>query len=704
MKKYLNVSFLLNFITISTFGFLFLDSFFYFGFCQKHFLINSRYFLIFYLILISIFFIFKKISISPIIIKLNKIFFPISLSISIFFTYLEKINYTNFVYTYLHLDPINFLYLPFLSGLIICIYNYQFFKKNFYYLIPLIATYLIQSLSFSLGFRINILPTLMAIIINYFLWLIILFLLTSFFKKRYLSLIVFSSFFSILTLINRYKIKFLNHFFTINDINLVKELNNFLPSAIKQLGFKEILILIGIILLLISLMVVLKKKLKTKNPSFKIRSILFIVSTFVLIFPVIFPNQFKQIIKNFKIDVSIANPIDNCKNNGILFCFYDDFKNIRNPPPKDYNQQSINQIYSNIEKDLPSSREVPEHSEGSGFKPNIIVILSEALWDATQLPEVKYSQDPIKNIRADIKSTFISPVFGNMTANVEFGLLTGLSNYFLNGSVPYSQSVRQSMPSLFTAFKDEGYLTTAIHPFYASTYNRPTVYKYFGLDKFISIEDMSEYENAGPYVSAKSFTQEILKQFNSTDQSQFIFALSMQNHFPFESNRFPNHKIEIKSSLEPDNKDVLQTYIDGINLSDEYYAFLKQEIIKSKKPTIVIVFGDHLPLLNSDFDIYKKTGFDINNQTKMHSTPIAAFANFQTNFDFPKEMSPNFLSLEILKSANILPKYQFAYLKSISNTSTVLNLNIPNKFTPDQLENYELIQYDLLFGKQFLLK
>lgn len=697
MKKYLNISSLLNLITIPAFGFLLLDSIFYFGFSQKHFFINSRYFLLFYLFLISILYIFKKTSISPILIKLNKIFFPIILLISILLIYLEKFNYTNFVYTYFHLDPISFLYLPFLSGLIICIYNYQFFKKRVYYLIPLIATYLTQLLSFNIGFKINILSTLIAIIINYFLWLIILFLFTSFFKKRFTSSIIFLIFFSIFTIINRYKIKFLNQFFTINDIRLVKELNNFLPSVIKQINFKEILVLVGIIFLIIFLMIALKKKLKTKNPPLKTRFILFIVPIFILIFPIIFPNQFKQIIINLKIDIDISNPINNCKNNGILFCFYDDFKNLKNPAPKKYNQQTIDQIYFNIKSNNLKSEKIKS-------KPNIIIILSEALWDATQLSEVKYSKDPIKNIRANIKSTFISPTFGNMTANVEFELLTGLSNFFLKGTVPYSQAIRQNLPTLFTAFKDKGYLTTTIHPFYASMYNRPQVYKYFGLDKFISIEDMSGYENAGPFISDKSFTQEILKQFNSTDQSQFIFALSMQNHFPFETNRFPNHEIKIKSSLNADDENILQTYIDGINLSDQYYASLKQEIIKSKKPTIVILFGDHLPLLNQNFDIYKKAGFDINNQTKMHSTPIAVFANFKTNFDFPKEMSPNFLSLEILKYANIIPKYQFAYLKSIADISTILNLTIPPKFTSNQLKDYELIQYDLLFGKQYSLK
>ncbi|MDD4027437.1 MAG: sulfatase-like hydrolase/transferase, partial [Candidatus Shapirobacteria bacterium] len=198
--------------------------------------------------------------------------------------------------------------------------------------------------------------------------------------------------------------------------------------------------------------------------------------------------------------------------------------------------------------------------------------------------------------------------------------------------------------------------------------------------------------------------KEILKLLNSTDQSQFIFALSMQNHYPFEDDRFPDHKIEIKSSLKDINKKILQTYTEGINLTDESYLILKNELIKIKKPTIVVLFGDHLPLLNSNLDIYKKTNFDIYDQTKMHSTPITVWANFKTNLNLPKEISPSFLSLEILKLANITPKYQFAYLNSISSSSNVLSQSIPLKFNSDQLKKYELVQYDLLFGKQYGIK
>ncbi|MFA6361792.1 MAG: LTA synthase family protein, partial [Candidatus Shapirobacteria bacterium] len=300
--------------------------------------------------------------------------------------------------------------------------------------------------------------------------------------------------------------------------------------------------------------------------------------------------------------------------------------------------------------------------------------------------------------------TFVSPSFGGGTANVEFEFLTGLSNYFLNNASPYSQTIKKSLPSLFTLFKDKKYLTTVIHPFFVSMYNRQTVYKNFGLDNFITIEDMPNYETAGPYVSDEYFNKEILKQLNSTDQSQFIFALSMQNHVTFKANRYSEHPITFKSSLNSNDQEILQSYVDGINLTDHSYAFLKQELSKSKKPTIIFFFGDHLTFLDSNYNIYKETGFNINDENKKRHTPLAVWSNYKTDINLPQNISPNFLSLEVLKSANITPKYQFSYLNSLISSGTVLNQKLPNKFTSEQLKDYELIQYDLIFGKQYSLK
>lgn len=699
MKKFLTPSNFLNLLTLVTSGCLLLDSIFYFGFSQKHFYLNSKNLLIFYLAFTLFLFIFKRITISKTLNKLNKILLPLILIAASLFHYLEDTNYVNFVYTYFHINPANFLTLPLLSSFIFYLNNPKYFKKHLFFLIPLFSLIVSQVFSFSLGFRVNILSNLKAYYINYFLWLVIWIFCTSLFKKRSNSIILFLSIFSFFTLVNRFKIKYLNLFFILGDLLLVKYNSQYLSEVFFQLKILESVGIILFLLLLTYLFIFIKKKSTLINPPFKFRIILFFISGFLITYPAFFPSQFKKLLQQLKIETYVWGPIENCKNNGILFCFYDDIKNITNPPPTNYSQETINQIYSNIvsNSETLSSEKI--------INPNIIIILSEALWDVTQLPETKFSQDPIPNIRKDIKSTLISPTIGAATANVEFELITGFSNFFLNGVIPYSQAVRKDIPTLFTAFKDNGYQTTTIHPYFAAMYNRPQVYKNFGLDNYISMEKMDNPKYAGPFISDLTLTDEILKQYHSSTTPQFIFALSMQNHYPFETDRFSSHDIKVNTSLSADNKNILQTYTDGINLSDKAYQTLKNEIAKSDRPTIIILFGDHLPLLNPGLKLYQDANYDTSDQFKIRSTPITVWSNFDPKINITqKYLSPSFLGLEILKMAQLKPKYQFSYLQSIALTDTVLQTNITPKFTPKQLSDYELVQYDLIYGKQYSLK
>lgn len=572
--------------------------------------------------------------------------------------------------------------------------------------LPFIFSYLCQRLSIGRGYEFNIINPYV-VILNFILWAAVFALFLGIFKKNYQAVFFYLLFFIIFSIANRYKIKVLNLPLKINDLTLGTQAIDFIAPIIEHTNLKkELMASFGF--LFVSLLF-LKHFFKSQIKKINIRLIFILFSLIIITLPTLRPQLFDKILAQTNITFHAWDAAENCRNNGVLLCFDYDQKYLKFPEPLNYNQTKINQIYSDLEN-RPVKGGVPIYRDG-GFKspedlkPNIIIILSESLWDATQLSTIKYSQDPIKNIRSDIKSNFISPSFGGETANVEFELLTGLSNYFLPpSSYPYTQYIKKPIPSIFTLFKDQGYSTTAIHPYSPWFYNRQSIYKFLGVDKFTNLSNMTGYQNAGPFVSDKSFVQEILNQLNSTNQPQLIWAVSIQNHAPYEPNRFSNNQITFKSNLDSNDNLILQSYVNGINLSNESYSVLKKELTKTKKSTIVFLFGDHLPFLGDNFDIYKKTNFEITNEVKMHTTPLATWSNYKTNISLPQKISPSFLSLEILKAANITPKYQFSYLESISSTDTILNQKIPTKFTPDQLKNYELIQYDLIFGKQYFLK
>lgn len=701
----------LNLFTITTVLLVLSNVILYSGFVKKHFFVSLRQIIFFYLITIILFSLFKRYSFAKKTIKINRIILPIAILISLILIFIEQNTYPNFVFSHFHIHPQTLFYLPLISLSIFIFHDWKWSKsKTLLIITPLVSTYLSQYIfsgkffDFKLldfNFLVYNLPNFRTIVINYLLWLSLLLFSIFIFKKRYQSFIFYLIFLSLFSLINHYKNNLWGTPLVISDTNLVGDLIKFIPSLISGTNIKD-----GLVIGTISLFIIfyfLKKFLNQNNPPIKKKFPLIIIPILIFLFPIFFPKHFQQTITKLKIETYIPNPIDNCYVNGVLFCFYNDFKNVNPPTPKNYNQQTIQQIYTNLNS-LPSLREVTENSEVSGFKsPNIIIILSEAFWDPTLLPQVTYSQDPIANVRKDIKSTFISPSFGGGTANVGFELLTGLSNYFLNGISPYSQAIKKPLPSLFSLFKDQGYLTTAIHPFYASAYNRKSVYKKLNLDNFITIEDMKDLQYAGPFVSDSYFNQQLINQLNTTTQPQLIFGLSMQNHVVFKPNRYSDHQIKIKSNLNQNDQDVLQSYVDGLYLTNTDYLQLKNTLNQIKKPTILIFFGDHLTSLGNGTDIYQKAGFDTNDKIKMHSTFVTAWSNFNQKFNFPSQISPNFLSLEILKLANIQPKHQFKILNNLAQTDSVISNSIIPKFSSQEISDYELIQYDLLSGKQYTL-
>ncbi|RVC19245.1 LTA synthase family protein, partial [Mesorhizobium sp. M7A.F.Ca.AU.002.02.1.1] len=177
-------------------------------------------------------------------------------------------------------------------------------------------------------------------------------------------------------------------------------------------------------------------------------------------------------------------------------------------------------------------------------KPDIIIVMSESFWDPTKLPGVTITPDPIPNVRALRSGSMFSPEFGGMTANIEFEALTGFSNAFLPaGSIPYQQYVRTPTPSLATFLKSQGYRARAIHPGTNWFWNRGAVYADFGFNDFKSEETLPPMQKRGPLASDAAMTDEIISEADASEEPVFFFAVSLQNHGPYEPNRYysPTH-------------------------------------------------------------------------------------------------------------------------------------------------------------------
>lgn len=385
-----------------------------------------------------------------------------------------------------------------------------------------------------------------------------------------------------------------------------------------------------------------------------------------------------------------------------------DYKKYVYSKPQDYSYESMAALSQELESSKPVSGSITQ-------KPNVIVIMSESYWDPTQLKGITFSQDITKNLRKLQKGVIASPAIGGGTANTEFEALTGLSMYFLNpGVVPYNVYLRRETPSIASVFKDNGYRTIAVHPNQGSFYNRDKVYKFFGFEDFIDIKGFDHQEDAkGPHVSDEKVIDKILDVMKTEDTPCFIFAVTMQNHDPY-LDKYKNLEVIAQSDkLNEKEINIFSGYAQGIYDADRSLGKLIDALSKEETPTLVYFFGDHLPRLGSLQDLYdicnKLNPFEnkiINKDTLwVYQTPFAAWSNFMEIPPPTGPISPIQIANTILKDSHVSYPSYFTILERLQAELPVLHkeseatVDVNNPLVSD----YWSIQYDLLFGDQYLL-
>ncbi len=354
-------------------------------------------------------------------------------------------------------------------------------------------------------------------------------------------------------------------------------------------------------------------------------------------------------------------------------------------------------------------------------KPDIIVVMSESFWDPTQLPGVAISPDPVSHVRALQSGTMFSPEFGGMTANIEFEALTGFSNAFLPaGSIPYQQYVRAPIPSLATFLKSEGYEARAIHPGTNWFWNRANVYADFGFDDFKSQETLPPMQLRGPLASDASMTDEIIKEADATEEPFFFFAVSLQNHGPYEPHRYSDTTHTVQAPISQWARDSLLSYAEGAADADKSLERLIEWAKNRKRPTVIAFFGDHLPPLGP---VYVETGFLKDNVAprretadKMqlhHETPLIVWSNRSGPVKDLGAVSPAFLPYQILKTAGITHPYYTGFLGDLQKRYNVVDRNMllkpdgqsvmdwsRQKQVDPAVRDFRYLQYDMMFGKR----
>ncbi|MCL2574128.1 MAG: LTA synthase family protein [Defluviitaleaceae bacterium] len=321
-----------------------------------------------------------------------------------------------------------------------------------------------------------------------------------------------------------------------------------------------------------------------------------------------------------------------------------------------------------------------EIADGSNnVQPNVIIIMSEAFMDPTVIYNLDFYPDPVSNFRRltqnHISGDLVVPVFGGGTANTEMEFLTGSPQFFMGSAyyVPFNNVGRYFFRDTQTAmpwlFRLNGYHTVAIHPFTRYFYNRNVVYDRLGFNNFIAYEDMEDPVYKGLFVSDEFFTDEIISQILLAEQANeplFLFGISMQNHWEYWGSKYYGWMQDVFSSspyLTQDELDRVDSFAQGIYDADKQLGRLIDFIESRDTPTIVVFFGDHLPILGYHSDrFFEGLGYisdqrpemwNEDDRRKMFTLPYLVWNNFTTTDEDWGTISTYFLAAQTLHHSGI---------------------------------------------------
>lgn len=539
--------------------------------------------------------------------------------------------------------------------------------------------------------------------------------------KVFLSMILTSCTLVILGIVNYLKLIFRGDPLYPSDFTQIMHMQSVIPMVMDYFSWSYIFVIILSIVACIVAGIYMRRYIQNVKTHLGIRALLVVGSIFVLYAYGNFANTFmNKVFQKSGVDFVLWDQNENYASNGFVLGFISNLDTTVMEKPKNYSKENMLQIANDIKKQYSGNIGSQKKKE----KPNIIFVMSESFWDPTKATNLSFSEDPVPNLHHYIENfpggQTISPTFGGNTANVEFEALTSYSMSLLKpGSIPYQQVItnKKEIPSIPTALKKEGYYTSAIHSFGRTFFKRDDVYKVLGFDKFNAADTMENVDVDGDYISDLAMSKEIIAELEKQKQPTFIHAVTMQNHFPFTEGRFGENLIEISGLENEESKGELETYTEGLRRSDEALQYLIEQLDNLDRPTLLVFFGDHLPSLGTNKSFYKENGYITNEKTPnerlaMAQTPLLMYANFDMPNDNLGVVSPIYFSNLIFDYAGLNKSLFYQFLSEFYKEIPVLrdelkvdkNGEVINDLTKKQkemLEQYKILQYDLLVGNQY---
>lgn len=389
-----------------------------------------------------------------------------------------------------------------------------------------------------------------------------------------------------------------------------------------------------------------------------------------------------------------SNIAQGYRENGFVYGFSSSVLGIGMSKPEGYSEEKVQEYMTegvgvSSAAILASTEKEVETTAASLVRPNIVLVLLESFVDPDEVNFLECSEDPVPNFHKlynNYSSGHLTvPVIGAGTSNTEFEVLTDMSmEYFGTGEYPHKTILKKTdCESIASDLDKLGYGTHVVHNNGGNFYSRANAFSMMGFDSFSCKETMNiqEYTPLNTWATDHILVNETKKAMDATvDQADFVYTITVEAHGDYpEEKVVTNPAILVSGAEDEGSNNAWEYYINQIHKVDQFIGDLTQMLEKRGEPTMVVMFGDHLPTMDLE-EKDMKTG-------SLFQTKYITW----NNYGLPKkdaDLTAYQLMAEITDQVGI-------------HTGTMFTFTQNQKNNADYHSGLEMLQYDLLYGKRY---
>ena len=501
----------------------------------------------------------------------------------------------------------------------------------------------------------------------------ITFLIVYLVRRRVFTRILLTIFWLILGITNGYMLFVRVTPFNAQDLKVLGDAVTLVDKYFS--GFEGIMLAIGIIAMIIWIISLWKRGGQYTGKIHYAPALVAIVVCFGTISLVTNFAISKRVVSSYFGNIAFAY-----EDYGFPYCFSASVFNTGISEPNGYSEETIEKISDN--------GKITEAETGRKKMPNIIFIQLESFFDVNDVEFLTTSEDPIPNFRKLTENYssgyFKVPSVGAGTANTEFEVLTGMNlRYFGPGEYPYKTVLKKTqVESAATALKKFDYGAHALHNNGGNFYSRADVFNNIGFDSYTSKEFMNILQvTENGWAKDDVLLQHIVNAMDSTEQQDFVFGITVQGHGDYpEEKLLDNPRIRVSGLEDEGRKNAWEYYVNQLYETDEFIGDLVEMLEQRGEPTVLFLYGDHLPTMG--LESKDLTG------RYLYNTNYVMWDNIGL-----KEVDKNIASYQAM--AEVFDRLDI-------HSGTIFNYHQNRRKTKNYLADLELLQYDILYGEQYV--